>query len=64
MNKSVTQLLREVAQARQSYLATVSSFDEQQAAWKPSPNCWNAVEITEHLFWAEQGAILGMWKPC
>jgi hypothetical protein len=62
MNTSVSQLLREVAQSRQAYLDTVSTFDEQQAVWKPSSDCWNAVEITEHLFWAEQGAILGMWK--
>ncbi len=56
------QLLNEVALARQHYLNALVGFDEQRAQWKPSPDSWNAVEITEHLFWAEQGAILGMWK--
>ena len=56
------QLLQQVALARQQYIASVADINEQQAQWKPSPDSWNAVEITEHLFWAEQGGILGMWK--
>ncbi len=56
------QFLKEVADARRRYLAAVADFDESQAQWKPSPNGWNAVDITEHLFWAEQGGIVGMWK--
>ncbi len=35
---------------------------DEQANWKPADDVWNAVDITEHLFWAEQGGILGMWK--
>ena len=35
---------------------------EVQATWKPEPQVWNIIEITEHLFWAEQGGIFGMWK--
>jgi hypothetical protein len=56
------QLLNGVATARQNYLAALANLDEQQAQWKPAPDVWNAVDITEHLFWAEQGGILGMWK--
>jgi hypothetical protein len=55
-------LLDEIAAARDRYIASLSAFDDLQAQWKPSPESWNAVEITEHLFWAEQGGILGMWK--
>ena len=56
------QLIEEVALIRQRYLTTLADFDESRAQWKPSPDRWNAVDITEHLFWAEQGGILGMWK--
>ena len=59
---STKKLLDEVAAARRQYITTLSVFDDIQAQWKPSPESWNAVEITEHLFWAEQGGILGMWK--
>lgn len=59
---NIKQLLNEIATSRQNYLDSVTGLDEQQAQWKPDSDSWNAVEITEHLFWAEQGGILGMWK--
>lgn len=55
-------LLRAISVARQNYLEKVNQLTEQQAQWKPSPDVWNAVQITEHLFWAEQGGILSIWK--
>src|SRR5437868_1367325 len=61
MNK-VEKLIEEVSGARKKYLLKVSNFSEEKAQWKPSPEVWNMTEITEHLFWAEQGGILGMWK--
>jgi hypothetical protein len=61
MNK-VEKLINEVAMARKKYLQQVSGFSEEKAHWKPSPEVWNATEITEHLFWAEQGGIIGMWR--
>ena len=57
-----SQLLHKVAIARQNYIAVLTDLNELQAQWKPSSESWNVVEITEHLFWAEQGGILGMWK--
>lgn len=62
MAHTTQQLLAEVAQARHRYLTITTAFGEQQAQWQPTPDSWNAVAITEHLYWAEQGAILGMWK--
>ena len=62
MVHTTQQLLADVAQARHQYLTTITAFSEQQAQWQPTPNSWNAVAITEHLYWAEQGGILGMWK--
>jgi hypothetical protein len=59
---SVKNLINDVASARKSYLLQLEKITEQQAQWKPAPESWNMMEITEHLFWAEQGGILGMWK--
>src|SRR5262245_32919620 len=61
MNR-IEKLIDEVAEARKKYILQAQHFSEQQARWKPEPEVWNAVEITEHLFWAEQGGIFGMWK--
>jgi hypothetical protein len=58
----VKQLILAVGNSRHRYLSTISKFSEKQAQSKPSSETWNAVEITEHLFWAEQGALYGMWK--
>jgi len=58
----ITQLIAHVKNARQSYLDLISSVSEKQAHCKPSPEVWSIVEITEHLYWAEHGGILGMWK--
>jgi hypothetical protein len=58
----VKKLINEISNSRKKYLLLVSSFSEDEGKWKPSPEEWNMTEITEHLFWAEQGGILGMWK--
>ena len=61
MNK-ITQLIQGVAMARNEFIACIENITEQQAAFKASEAEWNIVDITEHLFWAEQGGIYGMWK--
>ncbi len=58
----VKELIKEIAEARQAYLMQIAQVSEKQALWKPSSEVWNVIEITEHLYWAEQGGILGMWK--
>ncbi len=55
-------LIHEVSVARQAYIASLSTIDDTQAQWKPSPDSWSAVDITEHLYWAEHGGLWGMWK--
>lgn len=40
----------------------MNEISESLAQWKLLPEEWNLIEITEHLYWAEQGGILGMWK--
>lgn len=59
---TVHKLIQEVATARIMFLDNISNISELKAQWKPDPNVWNIIEITEHLFWAEQGGIVGMWK--
>ncbi len=59
---TVKKLIREVSVSRQDFLNEIRNITELQAQWKPSPEVWNIAEITEHLFWAEHGAIAGMWK--
>lgn len=59
---SLEKLLDEVAAARNRYISQVQQLTEEQARWKPDPETWSALEITEHLYWAEHGGIWGMWK--
>lgn len=58
----VEKLISEVLASRNRFLDTVRQLSEQEAQWKPSSDVWSVVEITEHLYWAEQGGILGMWR--
>lgn len=58
----VKNLVDAVAKSRNNYLKTIAQFTEIEAQAKPDAFIWNVVENTEHLFWAEQGALFGMWK--
>ncbi|SFE06941.1 DinB family protein [Spirosoma endophyticum] len=62
MHPQLKPLLSEIATARTRYISTVTQLTEQQAQYKPTPEVWSALENTEHLFWAEQGGIWGMWR--
>ena len=59
---TVEELIQDVSIARRKYIDQIEHFTQEQAEWKPASEEWCMVEITEHLFWAEQGGILGMWK--
>lgn len=59
---TVQQLIQEVGTARKQYIETIASVATEKAVWKPNEASWNIIDITEHLFWAEQGGIIGMWK--
>lgn len=62
MKPGLTQLVKEVAVARQQFLASCAGITSAQASFKPSPETWCVTENVEHLFWAEHGGINGMWK--
>ncbi len=58
----IQKLVQDVSDARRRYLQQIADVSEVQARWKPNPEVWDIIENTEHLYWAEQGGILGMWK--
>jgi hypothetical protein len=60
--KSLQSLLHDVADARSNFIKTSSGLSAVQASFKPSPDAWCITENVEHMFWAEHGAINGMWK--
>ncbi len=59
---TIQKLIQDVSTTRTLYLDKIANVTEVQAGWKPDPQVWNIIEITEHLFWAEQGGVFGMWK--
>lgn len=61
MNK-IHHLIAEVGIARNNYCSIIEHLTQEKATYKIADNAWNIVDITEHLFWAEQGGIFGMWK--
>ncbi len=58
MNK----LFQEVEQARQNFINTVSGLSPQQYRYKSAPEQWAIIDIVEHMVWAEQIGVNGMWK--
>lgn len=54
---TVQKLVEDVATARNQFVNYIADVTEIQAVWKSSPEQWNIIKITEHLFWAEQGGI-------
>ncbi|MFM6926747.1 MAG: DinB family protein [Ferruginibacter sp.] len=60
--QTVANLVQQVGVERKMYIDQLVNVSETQAQWKLKPEDWNLAEITEHLFWAEQGGIFGMWK--
>lgn len=58
----IQKLVQDVSDARRRYLDQIEDVSEVHARWKPNPEVWDIIENTEHLYWAEQGGILGMWK--
>jgi hypothetical protein len=59
---TIQKLIQDVSAARTQYLDQIADVTEIHARWKPDPEVWNVIENTEHLFWAEQGGVFGMWK--
>ncbi|MBX2870776.1 MAG: DinB family protein [Saprospiraceae bacterium] len=55
-------LIQEVEKARQDFIAAVSGLSSQQYHYKATPDQWAIIDIAEHMVWAEQIGVNGMWK--
>jgi DinB superfamily len=55
-------LIDQVSEARRQFIAVAKDASADQAIFKPSEDSWCIVDIVEHMVWAEQGGINGMWK--
>jgi hypothetical protein len=44
------------------FIGAAKGLSPTQATFKPAPDAWCVTENVEHMFWAEHGAINGMWK--
>ena len=55
-------LIHRVARARQHFIKSASGLTSEQAHFKASDDEWSITDNVEHLVWAEQGGIHGMWK--
>ena len=55
-------LIQEVEQARRDFIDAVSGLSPQQYRYKPTPDQWAIIEVAEHMVWAEQIGLNGMWK--
>lgn len=60
--EEVDRLIKDVAQARERFLALVSGLSPEQAAFKPEPVQWSILEITEHMVRAEEAGVSGIWR--
>ena len=58
----LTALINDVEIARQAFLSEVDGLSIVQAQFKPHPEKWSITQITEHMVWAEQVGVMGMWK--
>ena len=58
----VDQLIQDVEQARQQFLTSVTNLTFVQVPFKPEPDAWSILAITEHIVRAEQSGVMRMWK--
>ena len=61
MNR-LAHLVAAVAHARQRYLDATDGLTSEQATFTPEPGRWSILKITEHLVWAEDVGVAGIWK--
>jgi hypothetical protein len=56
------ELIAVVATARWRLLATIQNLTPAQAAFKPAPEEWSALENTEHVVLAEVSGVSKIWQ--
>ena len=61
MLDEVKELTNDARRAREAMIGQLKEFSAEQAAFKPTPESWSAVDVVEHLVLAERGGIHMMW---
>lgn len=56
------ELIAEVAAARRRLLATIENLTPAQAAFKPAPEEWSALENAKHIILAEISGVSKIWQ--
>jgi hypothetical protein len=49
-------------ETREAFLAPIRSATDQQRSFRPAPNAWSMLDVTEHLVLSEEKSLLGMLK--
>lgn len=62
MEKDLEQLIDKIEVARFAFINSVSELSEEQIMFKSSEDEWSILEISEHIVWAEQIGICGMFN--
>ncbi|MDW3645461.1 MAG: DinB family protein [Bacteroidia bacterium] len=56
------QLIKEVENARNSFIQSCKNLSPQQYQFKSAAEKWSILEVAEHIVWAERAGVVGMWK--
>ena len=62
MKNQLDSLLERIARSRTAFITAVDKLTDEQARLKPAPAEWSVLEITEHMVWAEQIGVCGMFN--
>ncbi len=54
------QLIADVDIVRNNYCSIIRDLTQEKVVYIQIDNVWNILDITEHLFWAEQGGVFGI----
>jgi len=62
MERLINKLTSEIEQSRSRFIQSVNGLNTEQVRFKISAQEWSILEITEHITWAEQIGICGMFR--
>ncbi len=55
-------LISTIEEVRAAFIAEASGLSVPQTQFQPTPDSWSILQVVEHIYWAEQVGVLGMWK--
>jgi len=61
METNLKHLIEDIKRARNNFVDLIKMLTTEQINFKPSSEEWSILEITEHLVWAEQIGVCGMF---